>query len=226
MDSSFISDVSDLIHSVISQFLTMNILSLKNEYKIEWIKVDKIGSLKMSIVDLEEIIKGDEDVIEALKENIDESLFDPEIVCGNENSKYVNDLFYIAPLYHSKMNSLKKILFLDIDISVQHNIKKIWMQFQDMEHNSKVEEEGSSSKCIGLGLDLSPHYYHRLVDYIAEHPDTDLGSPGKLQGYNTGVVLFNLECLRKSKFEQIYLQPDKVIKCQVWNFLCIYMYTH
>ena len=210
MDSSFISDVSDLIHSVISQFLTMNILSLKNEYKIEWIKVDKIGSLKMSIVDLEEIIKGDEDVIEALKENIDESLFDPEIVCGNENSKYVNDLFYIAPLYHRKMNNLKKILFLDIDISVQHNIKKIWMQFQDMEHNSKVEEEGSSSKCIGLGLDLSPHYYHRLVDYIAEHPDTDLGSPGKLQGYNTGVVLFNLECLRKSKFEQIYLQPEKV----------------
>ena len=81
----------------------------------------------MSIVDLEEIIKGDEDVIEALKENIDESLFDPEIVCGNENSKYVNDLFYIAPLYHRKMNNLKKIPFLDIDISVQHNIKKIWM---------------------------------------------------------------------------------------------------
>ena len=202
--------MSDLIQSVISQFFTMNILSLKNEYKIQWIKVDKIGSLKISVVDIEEIIKGDEDVIEALKENIDESLFDPEIVCGNENSKYVNDLFYIAPLYHRKMNNLKKILFLDIDISIQHNIKKIWVQFQDMEHNSKAEEEGSSSKCIGLGLDLSPHYYHRLVDYIAKHPDTGLGSPGKLQGYNTGVVLFNLECLRKSKFEQIYLQPEKV----------------
>ena len=101
------------------------------------------------------------------EENIDESLFDPEIVCGNENSKYVNDLFYIAPLYHRKMNNLKKILFLDIDISVQHNIKKIWMQFQDMEHNSKVEEEGRRSKCIGLGLDLSPHYYHRLVEFYS-----------------------------------------------------------
>ena len=209
------------MQSVISQFLTMNILSLKNEYKVEWIKVDKIGSLKMSVVDIEEIIKGDEEVIEALKENIDESLFNQEIICGNENSKYVNDLFYIAPLYHRKMSNLKKIIFLDIDISVNHHIKKLWVQFQDMKDKTNVNEE-HSSKCIGLGLDLSPHYYHRLVDYIAEHPDTDLGSPGKLQGYNTGVVLFNLDCLRKSKFKKNYLQPEKVNfvinKC---SFLCI-----
>ena len=199
------------MQSVISQFLTMNILKLKDDYKVEWIKVDKIGSLKISLVDIEDILKDDEGVIEALKENIDESLFNKEVICGNENSKYVNDLFYIAPLYHRKMNNLKKILFLDIDIRIQHNIKKMWIQFQDMEDKSKVNKE-NSSKCIGLGLDLSPHYYHRLVDYMAEHPNTDLGSPGKLQGFNTGVVLFNLECLRESKFEEIHLQPEKVNK--------------
>ena len=199
------------MQSAISQFLTMNILKLKDDYKVEWIKVDKIGSLKISLVDIEDILKDDEGVIEALKENIDESLFNKEVICGNENSKYVNDLFYIAPLYHRKMNNLKKILFLDIDIRIQHNIKKMWIQFQDMEDKSKVNKE-NSSKCIGLGLDLSPHYYHRLVDYMAEHPNTDLGSPGKLQGFNTGVVLFNLECLRESKFEEIHLQPEKVNK--------------
>lgn len=199
------------MQSTISQFLTMNILKLKDDYKVEWIKVDKIGSLKISLVDIEDILKDDEGVIEALKENIDESLFNKEVICGNENSKYVNDLFYIAPLYHRKMNNLKKILFLDIDIRIQHNIKKMWIQFQDMEDKSKVNKE-NSSKCIGLGLDLSPHYYHRLVDYMAEHPNTDLGSPGKLQGFNTGVVLFNLECLRESKFEEIHLQPEKVNK--------------
>ena len=80
-----------------------------------------------------------------------------------------------------------------------------------MEDKNKVNRENSSN-CIGLGLDLSPHYYHRLVDYMAEHPITDLGSPGKLQGFNTGVVLFNLECLRESKFEIIHLQPQKVNK--------------
>lgn len=196
------------MQSTISQFLTMNILRLKNEYKVEWIRVDKIGSLKISFVDIQDIIKDDEEVIEALKENIDESLFNQEVICGNKDSKYVNDLFYIAPLYHRKMSNLKKILFLDIDISVNNHIKKLWVQFQDMED---TENEEISSKCIGLGLDLSPHYHHRLEDYIAEHPDTDLGSPGKLQGYNTGVVLFNLECLRKSKFEKNHLQPGKVI---------------
>ena len=199
------------MQSAIAQFLTMNILKLKDDYKVEWIKVDKIGSLKISLVDIEDILKDDEKVIEAFKENIDESLFNKEVICGNENSKYVNDLFYIAPLYHRKMNNLKKILFLDIDIRIQHNIKKMWIQFQDMEDKSKVNKE-NSSKCIGLGLDLSPHYYHRLVDYMAEHPNTDLGSPGKLQGFNTGVVLFNLECLRESKFEEIHLQPEKVNK--------------
>ena len=212
------------MQSTISQFLTMNILRLKDDYKVEWIKVDKIGSLKISLVDIEDIVKDDEEVIEALKENIDESLFNKEVICGNENSKYVNDLFYIAPLYHRKMNNLKKILFLDIDIRIQHNIKKIWIQFQDMEDKSKVNKENSSN-CIGLGLDLSPHYYHRLVDYMAEHPNTDLGSPGKLQGFNTGVVLFNLECLRESKFEKIHLQPEKVNKINIKrSFLCIY--TH
>ena len=205
----FILDVNDLMHNAISQFLTMNILRLKDDYKVEWIKVDKIGSLKVSLLDIEEIIIGDEDVIDALKENIDESLFDKEVMCGNENSKYVNNLFYIAPMYHRRMINLKKVIFLDIDISIQHNIKKLWVQFQNMEEKGHAEEV-IRGKCIGLGHDLSPHYYHRLTDYIAGHPGTELGSPGQYQGYNTGVVLFNLECLRQSNFERIHLQPDKV----------------
>ena len=60
---------------------------------------------------------------------------------------------------------------------------------------------------------FGPNYSNsRIVRIIRSNTDTDLGSPGKLQGFNTGVVLFNLECLRESKFEKIHLQPQKVNK--------------
>ena len=52
---------------------------------------------------------------------------------------------------------------------------------------------------INLGL---PHLYCRK-----DHPGTELGEPGKLQGVNTGVVLLHLERMRGSPAMAHYLDP-------------------
>ena len=49
-----------------------------------------------------------------------------------------------------------------------------------------------------VGLDLSPHYLTHLNHFMETNPETYLGSPGRYQGLNTGVVLFNLERMRSS----------------------------
>ena len=57
--------------------------------------------------------------------------------CDHTNSKYTHDLFLVAPLYHRKLARLDRIIFLDVDITVQSNIAKLWTQFGTMEAELK-----------------------------------------------------------------------------------------
>ena len=50
-----------------------------------------------------------------------------------------------------------------------------------------------------MGNDLAPHYYHVLRFYRELNPGTHVGDPGRFQGFNTGVVLFNLDRMRQSE---------------------------
>ena len=65
---------------------------------------------------------------------------------------------------------------------------------------------------VGIGPDLSPHYRAMLQQsgYLAAHPDTVLGLPGKSQGLNMGVVLFRLEEMRRNKLYNSYLNTKMV----------------
>ena len=76
----------------------------------------------------------------------------------------------------------------------------------------------SEDQLIGIANDLSPHYYQMLSklvrkikieqnvlnviinvpSYRGDNQDTLVGMPGRFQGLNTGVMLLNLERMRKS----------------------------
>ena len=138
----------------ISSFITMNLIKVRDNINRNWNKVTQLGVFRIFLINIEDITAGNEDVIEALKDQIDDNVFSDRM-----NSKYTHDLFYIAPLYHRMFKNLEKIIFLDIDIMFNHDVNYFW---------KKLENMGGSDdeKCIGLGHDLSPHYYHRSVSII------------------------------------------------------------
>ncbi|XP_023341624.1 xyloside xylosyltransferase 1 [Eurytemora carolleeae] len=66
------------------------------------------------------------------------------------------------------------------------------------------------SELIAVGPDLSPHYYLKLAAYREKFPETAVGQPGKTQGFNTGVVIYDLERLREINHLREYISPEYI----------------
>jgi len=156
--------------------------------------IRRVPKVIIDYIDLDELPNNDDDreFIKAIK------FFLASDMGGTQ--KYVDDLFYMGPLYHKIFPSLNKLIFLDVDMEFQSDIKLLYQQFSQF----------SESNLIGVGNDLSPHYRLNLEQYRRWFPETTLGDPGWSQGLNTGVVLYNLERMRQSSTWESLLQPEKV----------------
>ena len=149
-----------------------------------------------SFVDIEDLVRSEREIIKTMKDHTD-----MKIVTSQHNEKYSHDLFYLAPLYHKKFSRLERLVVLDIDLGILTSIQDLYSQF---------DQFGSGDQCIGLAPDLSPHYWHKLESFRADNPDTSLGQPGDRQGFNTGVALYHLHCLRQSPVFTDYTTPSEV----------------
>ena len=186
------------MENAVSLFLTMNVITEEGYFRKKRSKEKRVSRVKFSYVDIEEIVGGDRDIINTLKNNTDMN-----IVTSQHNEKYSHDLFYLAPLYPRKFSQLKKLMVLDIDLGILTSIQDLYSHFSRF---------SPGSQCMGLALDLSPHYWHKLERFRRENPNTELGKPGDLQGYNTGVALYDLTCLRQSPLFTNYSSPSQISK--------------
>ena len=122
-----------------------------------------------------------------------------------QQDKYAAELFYLGPLYHLAFPALDSLIVIDIT---------------DLEFLASVEllqaELGRvrGGALVGAGRDLSPWYWGWLTAYRAARPGTRLGSPGRGQGLNTGVVLYQLAAMRRSRLYNSYLAPAMVTRLQ------------
>ena len=158
-----------------------------------WRNVKGVPPLKISLVDLEEIAKINYPFIEALKRNTEKKE-------DSSVDKYSSDLFYIGPLYYKAFEKLDRLLFIDItDLDFFSDITELYDHFENTEE-----------AIMGVGLDMSPHYRKFLKSYLMDHPESALGSPGRSQGFNTGVVLYRLDNMRANNVYQKYLQVEEV----------------
>ena len=173
----------------------MNIIAKEDYHARKRKKNLRLGRYRASFVNINSLVSGEDELLSVFKANTD-----PDILNSPGNGKYFNDLFYIAPLYHTKFSSLSRLVLLDTDLLFQSSILDLWRQFLEF----------SPDQCIGLAPDLSPHYWHKLESFRADNPDTSLGQPGDRQGFNTGVALYHLECLRQSPLFADYTTPSEV----------------
>ena len=191
-----LSDAASLLSSSVSQFLTMNIIAKEDYHTRKRRKNLKLGRIRASYVDVTSLVSGEEELLSVFKANTD-----TDILNSPGNIKYFSTLFYIAPLYHKKFSALSRLVLLDTDLMFQSSIRDLWRQFLAF----------SPGQCIGLAPDLSPHYWHRLETLRGQRPDTDLGRPGpSSQGFNSGVALYDLSCLRDSQEYNEQLKPEQV----------------
>jgi len=103
--------------------------------------------------------------------------------------KYTKDLFYIAPLLHRELPpNLEKLIMLDIDLEFKTDVIELYRLFNQF----------LPTEIMGLGNEQSPHYLNMAKTFIEENPGTPVGSPGRYQGFNTGVALYHLGRMRAS----------------------------
>ena len=187
------------MENTVSLFITMNLVQQDGYFHRKRSKRKKLSRVKFSFVDIEDLVREERDVIKTMKAHTDMN-----IVKSHHNEKYSHDLFYLAPLYHKKFSSLGRLMVLDIDLGILTSIQDLYDQFDQFGSGDQ------SDQCIGLAPDLSPHYWHKLEFFRADNPDTTLGLPGDQQGFNTGVALYNLACLRQSSLFADYTTPSQV----------------
>lgn len=111
---------------------------------------------------------------------------------------YRDALFFFSLFLHRLLPGLERIMLMDIDIKVKGDIAELYSHF----------ERFSPTNVMGMSLEQSPVYLHLLSLYRRSNPKTSLGSPpgqGGFPGYNSGIVLVDIERLRNSKIISRYL---------------------
>ncbi|XP_024882191.1 xyloside xylosyltransferase 1, partial [Temnothorax curvispinosus] len=117
---------------------------------------------------------------------------------------YSDALFFISLGLHRIAPSHQKLAAMfDADTKFRRDVKDLFEEF------NKFGKEA----LFGLAPELTPVYRHVLYLYRNKHPTTMFGEPqhkGGYPGYNSGMVLFNLERLRKSLEYNEIVNKDSV----------------
>ena len=117
---------------------------------------------------------------------------------------YSDALFFLSLGLHRIAPAEQSVAAMfDADTKFRKDIKELFEEF-----NSFGEEA-----LFGLAPELTPVYRHVLYLYRNKHPDTLFGEPassGGYPGYNSGVVLFNLNKLRNSSIYNKIVKRESV----------------
>ncbi|XP_029651171.1 xyloside xylosyltransferase 1-like [Octopus sinensis] len=114
---------------------------------------------------------------------------------------YSDDLFFVSMAMHRVMPTLlHKVIMMDIDTKLQADVAQLFGHF---DHFAK-------DHVIGIAHELQPVYRHILHHYRNENPATHVGGPPPdgFPGFNSGVMLIDLDRLRESTLYNSLLQPE------------------
>lgn len=117
---------------------------------------------------------------------------------------YSDALFFLSLGLHRIAPAEQKVAAMfDADTKFRKDIKLLFDEFQ-----------GFGDKALfGLAPELTPVYRHVLYLYRNKNPNTIFGEPGHFggyPGYNSGMVLFNLDRLRRSSEYKEIVKKDSV----------------
>ncbi|XP_041378381.1 xyloside xylosyltransferase 1-like [Gigantopelta aegis] len=119
---------------------------------------------------------------------------------------YYNDaLFFLSLIIHRVMPPyLHKVIMIDADLKFQSDINQLYRLFGEF-------KEGN---IIGIAKELQPVYRHAFGQYRKHHPGTLVGEPppNGFTGFNSGVLLLDLDKMRRSQLYNSLIDSQEVFK--------------
>lgn len=122
---------------------------------------------------------------------------------SSQRGYYSHALFFLSIAIHRVLpKSMHRVIMLDADLKFMEDIRELYNRF----------ELFTGENIIGIGRDLQPVYRHTFYEYRRDHPRTRVGSPPPdgLSGFNSGVLMLDLERMRKSKLYNSLLNEESL----------------
>ncbi|XP_053896308.1 xyloside xylosyltransferase 1 [Malaclemys terrapin pileata] len=122
---------------------------------------------------------------------------------AGSGSYYSDSIFFLSVAMHRIMPpEIERIIQLDLDLKYKTNIRELFEEFDHFLQGA----------VIGIAREMQPVYRHTFWQFRRENPQTKVGEPPPdgLPGFNSGVMLLNLEAMRQSQLYNQLLEPDMV----------------
>ncbi|XP_017770644.1 PREDICTED: xyloside xylosyltransferase 1 [Nicrophorus vespilloides] len=125
---------------------------------------------------------------------------------------YSDALFYLSLGLHRIAKTQNRAIILDCDLHFKEDVLLLFKEFDNF----------GNGTLFGLAPELSPVYRHILYSFKQKHNSTfgdfyhdkevKAGEPHPkgFQGYNSGVILFNLSAIRKSEAYREIIKKESV----------------
>ncbi|XP_017728970.1 PREDICTED: xyloside xylosyltransferase 1 isoform X2 [Rhinopithecus bieti] len=116
---------------------------------------------------------------------------------------YSDSIFFLSVAMHQIMpKEILRLIQLDLDLKFKTNIRELFEEFDSF----------LPGAIIGLAREMQPVYRHMFWQFRHENPQTRVGGPPPegLPGFNSGVMLLNLEAMRQSPLYSRLLEPAQV----------------
>ncbi|KAM6442405.1 xyloside xylosyltransferase 1 isoform 1-T1 [Liasis olivaceus] len=140
-----------------------------------------------------------------------------KLFSAGAGSYYADSIFFLSvAMHHIMPKEILRIVQVDLDVEYRANIRELFQEFDNF-------PEGA---VIGIAREMQPvyrtkqsvaspgllPYRHIFWQYRQEHPGTKVGEPPPdgLPGFNSGVLLLNLEAMRQSELYNRLLEPAVV----------------
>ncbi|XP_065567334.1 uncharacterized protein LOC136031624 [Artemia franciscana] len=106
-----------------------------------------------------------------------------------KNHRYYDVTLHIRAHY-PKIFTYNKAVVLDLDMEFKCSFQELYEQFYNM----------NTSQIFAFAHDQAPWYRHAFKQYRKENRGTKIGEPPPMfPGFNAGLILFDLEKMRKSE---------------------------
>uniref|UniRef100_UPI00358EC674 xyloside xylosyltransferase 1 isoform X1 n=2 Tax=Myxine glutinosa TaxID=7769 RepID=UPI00358EC674 len=119
-------------------------------------------------------------------------------------SSYFGDsIFFLSVAMHRILPfDVERIILLDLDLKFKTSIRLLFTEFDQFKVNA----------AIGIAYEMQPVYRHTLWQYKRENGGTPVGEPPPhgFPGFNSGVLLLDLNRLRRSVIYNELLTPAAV----------------